>query len=211
MNEQAVPIIHEVQKIASERVPNEDFQQQVDRWNRYQESLDKIQRQCQIENVRFHRHLKTSYSERRIRNIYQCVAIGMLAASIFIVYYGVPALMEATKPISMYEVYYGPPNSMATIEDIGNHALAIGFLTSLGAFMFIFNRGYLPPMIKFECAPIMNIDDLYFIQRYVRGMARERHDPKVVLPALKMELPQSWISQQSLLKVMDTMRDIRLE
>jgi hypothetical protein len=48
-------VIQELQAIAQEKVPDEDYQQQVDRWNRYQATLDKVARSAQLSDFRFFR------------------------------------------------------------------------------------------------------------------------------------------------------------
>lgn len=209
MNPQAVPLIQEVQKIASERVAIEDYQQQVDRWNRYQDALDKVRHQCEIEGVRFRRRMKTSYSERRERNIKQLIAICLLTSAIYISVAGYGAWQESQKPVNIYTILQERPDVWERASEIVTGGFTMGIGMSAVAFQYLWNRGKLPEKIKFQCKPIINIDDLYYLQKFVKGMAKEKHDPKVVLPELTMELPQSWIKQQSLLSVMSNMKDIR--
>lgn len=202
MDANQVPLIKQVALVAAEKVPEQDFQQQVDRWNRYQEGLDRIERQCRIENVRFRRRLTTSYSERRIRNITRLAGLMFLIASTYTLGFGIS--IAHSFEVNGYAYIFATPTEIASM------GLLMGFLVTLGLGMHVINSGKLPEKIRFHCAPVINIDDLYYLQRFVIGMQRERHDPKVVLPELTMELPQSWIQQQSLLKVMETMKDIRL-
>lgn len=192
MKGQEPALIEELQKVAAENVPKEDYQQQVDRWNRYQTLLGKVEQQCQLQNFRFSRNINSSYRERRILNVKRGAAIGFIAMAAMFIYSGLT--------MSAVDV------SIETVKGI----IGQGGIVGLGAavILLISEVGKLPETIKFECKPKMFIDDLYYIQRFVHGFAREQHDPEVKLPALTMELPQAWIKQQSLLTAMDSMKGI---
>lgn len=209
MNPEQALIVQQVQSIAAENVSAEDFQQQVDRWNRYHASLDVIQRQCEIEGARFRRRLKTSYSERRERNILQGFAVAMITASIYISIMGYFAINNYG--YNIYEPRTWDRDMWVWAGDIAWWGALMGVLVASQAIRLIWNRGPLPEKIKFECKPVIFIDDLYYLRRAVRQMAKEGHDPKIVLPTLTMELSQSWIKQNSLLAIMGTMKDIQIK
>lgn len=209
MNTDQVPQVQLVQAIASEPVPVQDYQQQVDRWNRYQGALDQIQRRCEIEGAVFKRKVRTSYSERRVRNIKQAIAIGLITASIYIAIAGYFVLAESSANIYLPRTW--DVDEWLVAQDIAWWGGLMGALVASQIFRGLWNRGPLPENIVFQCKPVIFIDDLYYLQRFVRCMSKERHDPKVKLPELTMTLPQSWIKQNSLLSMMGTMKDIKLQ
>lgn len=184
-------VIQDARSIATENVAKEDYQQQVDRWNRYQEQLDKIQHRCEIENFPFERRLTTSYSERRMKAVVQGIGIGLLFATGYCLWLVSDAIINGA-------VIGNGDFMTGAVLSMGTAAVAAALLTTTRK---------LPETIKFACKPVLFIDDRYYLQKFVRGLARERNDPEVVLPALTMELPHSWIKQQSLLKGMETMSD----
>lgn len=191
MNEQQSLLIQELNKVAQEKVPEQDFQQQVDRWNRYQELLDKVERQCQIQGFQFTKNLRSSYRDQRKRMLMASLAIGMLFSAAF-----------------SFNEYFTATESTISLGNILDNLLLLAGTLAVAPMVQMFNFAKLPETIKFSCTPMMFIDDAFYVQRFIRGFARERNDPEVKLPALSMELPHSWIKQQSLIKAMDTMKDL---
>lgn len=194
MSLENIPLLQDLQKIADRKVPAEDYQQQVDRWNEYMEALFKVQAQCQVLNLRFRRVIKTSYSARRIRNFKYAAGIAALISAL--TFLGT-TIYSLTFPEPMPITVMVGPSIFAFIYS--------GFI--IGAATM--NSGKLPEKLQFTVKATIRYDELFYVQRFIRGMQRERKDPVITLPALTMEIPHAWAKQQSLLKIMDAMQGIK--
>ena len=193
--EEQLPLIKELKTIIDQKVPDEDYQQQVDRWNHYREALYKVQMQCQILDLRFRQKMVTSYSERRMRNTRKIGAVAAVVAALVVM--GM-SLFSMTLP------KFIPLNSIAVTGCfVFVYAVALGIFTML-------NSGKLPEKVKFSVSASIRYDEQFYVQRFLRGMQRERKDPKIDLPPLTMEIPQTWLKQQALLKIMGTMNEAKL-
>lgn len=189
MDSEQLPLLQELHGIVQEKVPDEDYQQQVDRWNRYQEALFKVQSQCEALNLRFRRRINSSYRQRRLTNIKYGMAVGLFAASLVAL-------------VSILTV--GP--SWFTIASAG---LIFTYITIASSGIMV-NAGKLPEKIKFSVKASIRYDEQFYVQRFIRGMNRERRDPVIELPELTMEIPYTWLKQQALLKIMGAMKEVKL-
>ena len=194
MSLEQVPLLQDLKKIADREVPAEDHQQQVDRWNEYMEALFKVQAQCQVLNLRFRRTIKTSYSARRMRNFKYAGGIAALVGAL--TFLGA-TLISLTSPDPVPILGIAAPSIFAFFYS----AFIVGAITM--------NMGKLPEKLQFTVKATIRYDELFYVQRFIRGMQRERKDPVITLPTLTMEIPHAWAKQQSLLKIMDAMQGIK--
>ena len=177
-------IFRKLRAIASQRVPDIDYELQIARWNQYQELLDKIDKKCSREaGVRLSRNVKhnvKTFTETTI------AALGFI---------GLTALMSMTGSYTMNSIY----------GMIGS-AVALGFV---GWQSFI--RLHHPSKINFRCSPVLHIDEFAYMRQAIRGIPAVEHDPIVRLPVLEMNIPRAWIGQQGMLKFMESLADLKLQ
>jgi hypothetical protein len=177
-------IFRQLRAIANQRVDDIDYEQQIERWNQYQELLDKIDKKCSREaGVRLSRNVKhnvKAFTETTI------AALGFI---------GLTALMSMAGSYTMNNIY-----------GIIGSAIALGFI---GWQSFI--RLHPPSIINFRCSPVLHIDEFAFMRQAIKGIPSVEHDPIVRLPVLEMDIPRTWIGQQGMLKFMESLSDLKLE
>jgi hypothetical protein len=166
-------IFRQLRALASQRVADIDYEQQIARWNQYQELLDKIDKKCSRQaGVRLSRNVKhnvKTFTETAV------AALGFIALT---------ALM------SMWGSY-----TMNNIYGIFGSAIALGFI---GWQSFI--RLYHPSIINFRCSPVLHIDEFAYMRQAIKGIPPVEHDPIVRLPMLNMTIPRAWLGQQGMLR-----------
>ena len=177
-------VFRQLKTIASQRVANIDYKQQIERWNQYQELLDKLDKKCSRQaGVRLSRNVKhnvKTFTEMAV------AALGFLAMI---------SLMSLAGSYTMNSVY-----------GIIGSAIALGFI---GWQSFI--RVHHPSIIKFRCSPILHIDEFAYMRQAIKGIPPVEHDPIVRLPAVEMAIPRRWLGQQGMLKFMESLSDLKLE
>ena len=174
----------ELKSIASQKVADIDYQQQIDRWNDYQELLDKVDKKCSrragvrlSKNVR---HNVKTFTETAI------AGLGIIALT---------ALM------SMWGSF-----TISSLYGIIGSGIALGFV---GWQSFI--RLHHPSIINFRCSPVLHIDEFAYMRQAIKGIPPVEHDPIVRLPFLEMRIPRAWLGQQGILKFMESLNDLKLE
>jgi hypothetical protein len=177
-------IFRQLRALASQRVADIDYEQQIARWNQYQELLDKIDKKCSRQaGVRLSRNVKhnvKTFTETAV------AALGFITLI---------ALM------SMWGSY-----TMNNLYGIIGSAIALGFI---GWQSFI--RLYHPSIINFRCSPVLHIDEFAFMRQAIKGIPPVEHDPIVRLPVMEMDVPRAWLGQQGMLKFMESLGDLKLE
>jgi hypothetical protein len=176
-------IFRQLEAVASQRVADIDYEEQIDRWNRYQELLDKIDKKC-----------GRRVGVRLARNARHNVKIFTDTTT------AVLSIITLTALMSMWESY--TTNSL--IGMIGS-AMAMGFV---GWQSFI--RLHHPSLIKFRCSPVMHIDEFAYMSQTIKGIPAVEHDPIVRLPVLEMRIPRAWLGQQGMIKFMESLSDMKL-
>jgi hypothetical protein len=160
------------------------YQQQIARWNEYQELLDKIDKKCSREaGVRLSRNVKHNVKT------FTETTIGAL------VFFAMIALMSLAGSYMMNNIY-----------GMSGSAIALGFI---GWQSFI--RLYHPSIINFRCSPVLHIDEFAYMRQAIKGIPAVEHDPIVRLPVLEMDIPRAWLGQQGMLKFMESLSDLKLE
>ncbi len=177
-------ILHQLQTITEQKVEEIDYQQQIDRWNRYQEILDKIEERCGANTgVRLDRNVR--------HNFYLFTATSYAALSVV----GITGLMALLGAYSLDNVYY-----------------AGGGLAVLGVVAWqAFVRVHHPSIIHFKCSPVLHIDEFAYIRQAIKAVPPVENDPVVRLPLLEMSVSRKWLSQNGMLKFMQSLADIRLD
>ena len=177
-------IFRQLKSVASQTVAVIDYERQIDRWNQYQELLDKIDKKCSRQaGIRLSRNVKhnvKTFTETAV------AALGFLALI---------ALMSLTGSYTMNSIY-----------GIIGSAIALGFV---GWQSFI--RLHHPSIINFRCSPVLHIDEFAYMRQAIKGVPSVEHDPIVRLPVLEMDIPRAWLGQQGMLKFMESLSDLKLE
>lgn len=174
----------QLKAVTSQRVADIDYEQQIARWNQYQELLDKIDKKCSRQvGVRLSRNVKhnvKTFTETTI------AALGFIALT---------ALMSMAGSYTTNSIY-----------GIIGSAIALGFI---GWQSFIRLRH--PSIINFRCSPVLHIDEFAYMRQAIKGIPAVEHDPIVRLPVLEMDIPRAWLGQQGMLKFMESLSDLKLE
>lgn len=177
-------VFHQLKAVASQRVANIDYEQQIERWNQYQELLDKIDKKCGRQaGVRLSRNVKhnvKTFTETTV------AALGFIALI---------SLMSLVGSYTLNSVY-----------GIIGSAIAVGFI---GWQSFI--RMHHPSIISFRCSPVLHIDEFAYMRQAIKGIPAVEHDPTVRLPVVEMAIPRAWLGQQGMLTFMESLNDLKLE
>jgi hypothetical protein len=177
-------IFRQLKTVARQRVADIDYEQQIARWNEYQELLDKIDKKCSRHvGVRLSRNVKHNVKTFTDATT---AALGIIALT---------ALMSMWGSFTINSVY-----------GIFGSAIALGFI---GWQSFI--RLYHPSIINFRCSPVLHIDEFAYMRQAIKGIPAVEHDPIVRLPVLEMDIPRAWLGQQGMLKFMESLNDLKLE
>jgi hypothetical protein len=177
-------IFRQLRAVASQRVADIDYEQQIARWNEYQELLDKIGKKCSRQvGVRLSRNVKHNVKTFTDATT---AALGIIALT---------ALMSMWGSFTINSLY-----------GIFGSAIALGFI---GWQSFI--RLYHPSIINFRCSPVLHIDEFAYMRQAIKGIPAVEHDPIVRLPVLEMDIPRAWLGQQGMLKFMESLSDLKLE
>ena len=178
-------IFRQLEAVASQRVADIDYEQQIARWNEYQELLDKIDKKCSRQaGVRLSRNVK-----HNLKTFTEVSIAGL----------GFIALTALTSMVGSF--------TMNNIYGIIGSAIALGFV---GWQSFI--RLHHPSIINFKCSPVLHIDEFAYMRQAIKGIPPlVEHDPIVRLPALEMDIPRAWLGQQGMLKFMESLSDLKLQ
>jgi hypothetical protein len=177
-------IFRQLKTVASQRVSVIDYEQQIDRWNKYQELLDKIDKKCgRRVGVRLARNVKHNV---KIFTDTTTAALAIIALT---------ALMSIWGSYTINSVY-----------GIIGSAIALGFI---GWQSFI--RLHHPSIINFRCSPVLHIDEFAYMRQAIKSIPAVEHDPIVRLPVLEMHIPRAWLGQQGMLKFMESLSDMKVE
>jgi hypothetical protein len=177
-------IFGQLKAVASQRVDDIDYEQQIDRWNKYQEILEKIDKKCgRRVGVRLAKNVK-----HNVKTFTDTATAAL-------------AIIALTALMSMWGSY-----TINSLYGIIGSAIALGFI---GWQSFI--RLYHPSIIHFRCSPVLHIDEFAYMRQAIKGIPAVEHDPIVRLPVLEMHIPRAWLGQQGMLKFMESLSDIKLE
>jgi hypothetical protein len=177
-------IFRQLKYVASEKVADIDYEQQIDRWNKYQEILDKVDKKCNRRaGIRLSRNVKHNVKTFTDTST---AALGIIALT---------ALISMSGSFTINSVY-----------GIIGSAIALGFI---GWQCFIRLRH--PSIVNFSCSPVLHIDEFAYMRQAIKGIPPVEHDPIVRLPVLQMDIPRAWLGQQGMLKFMESLNDVKLE
>ncbi|MDQ3872570.1 MAG: hypothetical protein M3258_03050 [Thermoproteota archaeon] len=177
-------IFRQLKAVASQKVADMDYEQQIDRWNKYQELLDKVDKKCSrragVKLSRNVRHNVKTFTDTVI-------------ASLAII--ALTALVSLSGSFTIHSIY-------GVIVSV----IALGFI---GWQSFI--RLHHPSIINFRCSPVLHIDEFAYMRQTIKGIPAVEHDPIVRLPLLEMDIPRPWLGQQNMLKFMETLDELKVE
>jgi hypothetical protein len=177
-------IFRQLTAVANQRIADIDYEQQIARWNQYQELLDKIHKKCSRQaGVRLSRNVKHNVKTFTDATT---AALGTIALT---------ALMSMVGSFTMNNIY-----------GIIGSAIALGFV---GWQSFI--RRHHPSIINFRCSPVLHIDEFAYMRQAIKGIPAVEHDPIVRLPTLEMDIPRAWLGQQGMLTFMESLGELKLE
>jgi hypothetical protein len=177
-------IFRQLKALASQRVADIDYEQQIDRWNKYQELLDKLDKKCgRRVGVRLAGNVK-----HNVKTFTDTATAAL-------------AIIALTALMSMWGSY-----TINSLYGIIGSAIALGFI---GWQSFI--RLHHPSIIHFRCSPVLHIDEFAYMRQAIKGIPAVEHDPIVRLPVLEMRIPRAWLGQQGMLKFMESLSDMKLE
>ena len=177
-------ILHQLKAIANDPVADIDYEQQIERWNKYQGLLDKIDKKCDRRvGVRLARNVK-----HNVKTFTDTATAAL-------------AIIALTSLMSVWGSY-----TINSLYGIVGSAIALGFI---GWQSFI--RLHHPSIIHFKCSPVLHIDEFAYMRQAIKGIPAVEHDPIVRLPVIEMDIPRAWLGQQGMLKFMESLSDINLE
>ena len=177
-------VFRQLKAVAGQRVADMDYEQQIDRWNQYQELLDSIDKKCVRQaGVRLSRNVK-----HNVKTFTETTtgALGFIALI---------ALMSIWGSLMINSTY-----------GLIVSAIALGYI---GWQSFI--RLHHPSMINFRCSPALHIDEFAYMRQAIKGIPEVGHDPIVRLPVLEMAIPRAWLGQQGMLKFMESLSQLKPE
>jgi hypothetical protein len=177
-------IFRQLKAVASQKVADIDYEQQIDRWNKYQELLDKIDKKCSRRaGVRLSRNVK-----HNVKTFTDSVTASLAIITL-------TALVSLSGSFTIHSIY-GIIASVAALGFIGWQSLI---------------RLHHPSIINFRCSPVLHIDEFAYMRQAIKGIPPVEHDPIVRLPVLEMAIPRAWLGQQGMLKFMESLNDLKLE
>ncbi|MEW6603179.1 MAG: hypothetical protein AB1351_00650 [Thermoproteota archaeon] len=179
----ASAILYKLQSITEQQVEEIDYQQQIDRWNRYQEILDKIEKMCGRDTgVRLIRNVKHNF--KRFTDD-SSVAVGVIGVI------GLLLLLAASWFDAIYWI-----GSLATIGLVAWQVLI---------------RLHHPSMIHFKCSPVLHINEFAYMRQAIKAIPTVENDPVVRLPVIEMSVSRAWLLQNGMLKFMQSLSDMKLD
>src|SRR5215218_4342131 len=131
-------IFGQLKAVASQKVADIDYEQQIDRWNEYQELLDRVDKKCSRRaGVRLSRNVK-----HNVKTFGDTVtaALGIIALT---------ALVSLSGSFTINSIY-----------GIIGSAIALGFV-GWQSFM----RLHHPSIINFRCSPVLHIDEFAYMRQ----------------------------------------------
>jgi hypothetical protein len=187
-------IIQTLEKTAASAVPESDYQQQIDRWNRYQAILDQVQKILEtVPYANLRRNIRTSVRNYEFYALPLNFGLGLTAILAFML--GMVALNRGYIDASTTDTLFAVSGGILAYLTYYN-------LSRLGVIK--------PKMISLSCKPEISIDEMRYAREIIKEIPERKIDPLVRLPALEMEIPRSWISQQAMLDVMEKVSRVNL-
>ncbi len=162
-----------------------DCHSQIERWNRYQDLLDKVDEKC----------LKTQGDVILKRNIKHNVKVLRDTEIAILSTIGLTALLLVVAGATVHNIY----------PIIGGSSVLI----FVG--LQVLTRLRPPSEIHFKCTPVLHIDEYAYMNKAIKNIPKVQRDPVVKLPQFEMYIPRSWLSQQGMLEFMDSVQDIEWE
>jgi hypothetical protein len=177
-------ILQQLEGVTNQRVDEIDYHQQIERWNRYQDLLDEVDKRC-----------SRDIGVRLVRNVRHNVKV---FSDISVAGLSIIALIAS--------ISLGGSFSINSIPGIVGSIAALGFIG-----WQILIRLHHPSIIHFKCSPVLHIDEFAYMRQAIKAIPTPEHDPIVRLPVLEMSIPRIWLAQQGMLRIMESLSDINLD
>jgi hypothetical protein len=160
-----------------------DYESQIERWNEYQELLDKIEVKC----------IKTNGDVMLRRNVKHNVKIlGDTEVAIL-------SIISLVATVIVFSGIF--TNDIYPIFGAGLALVFVGWQVLV--------RINPPAVIHFNCKPALHIEEYAYMNSAIKAIPKVHHDPVVHLPATEMSIPRSWLAQQGMLKFMESLSDVK--
>jgi hypothetical protein len=177
-------IFRQLKAVVSQKVDDIDYEQQIQRWNQYQELLDKIEKKCGGQTgVRLSRNVKHNAKTFTYTTTVVLTTITLIALT---------SMLGSFTTNNVYGIIAS--------------AMALGFIVWQS-----FIRVCHPSIINFRCSPVLHIDEFAYMRQAIKGIPPVEHDPTVRLPVVEMAIPRAWLGQQGMLTFMESLSDLKLE
>lgn len=162
-----------------------DYEGQIQKWNAYQNLLDKVDEKC----------TKTNGDVILKRNIKHNVRILHDTEVALLSTFGLIALLILSGGSIEHNIY-----------------AIIGSLTALAIVGWqAFIRLHPPEIIKFTCRPELHIEEYAYMNKAIKGIPKVQRDPVVKLPPIEMSIQRSWLAQQGMLSFMESLEEIKMD
>ena len=160
-----------------------DHEIQIERWNAYQDLLDKIEKKCLETNgdVILRRNIKHNVKILGDTEVAILSIIGLVAGVILFAGY------------FTHDMY----------RTIGA-GIALAFV---GWQVLVRIRP--PALIHFSCAPALHFEEYAYMNRAIKAIPVVHRDPVVHLARTEMSIPRSWLAQQAMLGFMASLNDVK--
>jgi len=165
-----------------------DYSRQIERWNKYQNVLDKIEDKCKQTkgDVRLNRNIKHNVKILDDVSVAFLLVIGLTALMII-----VGGLMERGN-----NKYYSIIGGTIALAFVGWQIIL---------------RVFRPSIVRFTCRPVLHMEEYAYMNNHIQGIPKVARDPLVKLPSLEMQIPRSWLAQQGMLEFMESLKDIKFD
>lgn len=166
-------------------IAREDYGGQIEKWNAYQNMLDKVEEKC----------MKTNGDVILKRNIKHNVKILHDTEVALLSTFGLIALLILSGGSIEHNIY-----------------AILGSTIALGIVAWqTFIRLRPPTVVRFTCRPALHVEEYAYMNKAIKGIPKVQRDPVVKLPQIDMQIPRSWLAQQGMLKFMESLEDIKID
>lgn len=182
--------IEKLKEIAGQQIPEQDYQQQIDRWNEYQTILDEIEnmikdKKLDAAGVQLRKNIDTSLRREEMER----------EAARFRALFTIPVPTYFQARAEARRGLFGKKSRSVVTENAVQNAVQKQEEPKESA------------DITFTCKPAIHIDEFQYMNRYIKNIPQINKDPIINLPHIEMTIPKAWIAQNSLLDVMNELNN----
>lgn len=192
-----VQLFDQLQSIATDVAKRKgDYPGQIEGWNKYVDTLDKINGKLKTadgESLRYNRKTNiekySPFDNTAMLTTIQCTMalMGFLFAGLGIAFSSI----------------FSP----SALVPLGIGLSGVGW-----ALYYHIPRLITPKTLKFSMKPEIHIDEMAYVRQQIKGFPPEiKQDPVIKLPEIHMAIPRSWFSQDALHATMAKMDDVKFD